>query len=155
MFPTSFSPSHTLGPSCGQWSTSVMAVSKHRGAPRNAAAKQKMQSTIANDRICKGDDVVAGKNSQKHASARGPDPRAAVKTVGMGLADWSVLPSFRAIRLRRRGEREDRRFCGVDWRGGFGWGLSIFFQDFYTCEVEGCRRVVMHKYFFRRGLKER
>jgi hypothetical protein len=68
-FPTSFSPSHTLGPSCSQWRTSVIVVSKHRGALRNAAAKQKMQSTIANNRICKGDDVVAGKNSQKHASA--------------------------------------------------------------------------------------
>jgi hypothetical protein len=38
---------------------------------------------------------LQAKIARKHASARGPDLRAVVKTVGIGLADLS----FRAIRL--------------------------------------------------------
>jgi hypothetical protein len=118
-FPTSFPPSHTL---------SVQAVvsgvpPRYLNTSITEHAETQQQRKKCNQRSrttvsARAMMSLQAKIAQKHASAQGPDPRAPVKTVGIGQADWSVFSSFRAIRLRRRGEREDRRFlwCRLAWR---------------------------------------
>lgn len=128
-------------PSAQAKQSAVVSSGEMLNAPRRGGTKiATPQENAINDRErpypARAMMSLLAKIARKHASARGPDPRAAVKTVGMGLAGGTGFFSFRAIVLGVRGECEDRRFvawrrwlrssiffwhCYVKWRDAGGW----------------------------------